>query len=152
MKKIINLIMASTIAVAMVGCGSKEVTKKFEGNINGVKVENSFTAEGDKVVKQVSKSTIKYADLKITKKEDKEKFNSMIKQKIDENKNVKGVKNEIKTTDSEAVITTEVDYTKANAKELTEKKIIQAEGDVSKGLSLEQTTKVQEKLGLKEVK
>lgn len=152
MKKIINLIMASTIAVVMVGCGSKEVTKKFEGNINGVKVENSFTAEGDKVVKQVSKSTIKYADLKITKKEDKEKFNSMIKQKIDENKNVKGVKNEIKTTDSEAVITTEVDYTKANAKELTEKKIIQAEGDVSKGLSLEQTTKVQEKLGLKEVK
>lgn len=144
--------MATALGLSLVACGSKEETKKFEGTVNGIKIENTYTAKDDKIIKQVSKNVIKYADLNITKKEDKEKINAMIKQKIDENNKLKGVKDELKISDTELVENIEIDYTKADLKELKEKKVIQADGDLSKGLSMSKTAEAQKNSGLKEVK
>lgn len=129
----------------------KEVTKKFKGTDQGFNIEQTLYAKGDEVQRQTVKSTAKFSDLGIKTPQQKEEIKGMFAKEFEKVKKLKGVKVEEKYTDTEIIINTEIDYTKAELKQLKDNKLIEGEVNSDK-VSLEKASAEIEKSGLKEVK
>lgn len=152
MKKILNLFIVFSLIFVMTSCTAKTEVRKFEGNINNMKIENTFTAKDNKIIKQVGKNTLKFIDVNLKNKEDIETIKKEVEAKSKEINKLKGVKEEVKFTDEEMIETIEIDYTQADLKKLNELGFIQITDSNATYLAMDKTVQTQLDAGLKEVK
>lgn len=155
LKKITGLVLTLALVFVLTAC-SKEITKTFEGTNNGLTVRNAYTATGDKITHQKTTQTMNFKDLNITTEDMKKEVISKMNEAIEKNNKLKGVKDGIEIKDDVIIETYEIDYTKADMKELVENNMIQIsgikDGNYPKFLSLSETEKNMIEAGLKEVK
>lgn len=107
--------------------------------------------KGDEVTKENITLTMKYADLGANTPELKKVAQKSMSDSFAVIKKAKGVKYEEKSTDAELQIIVDIDYSKADMKELSKAQILQnaKEGDK---VSLKETEDALKKEGFKEVK
>lgn len=91
-------------------------TKKFTQKMNGVEIFMTYTYKGDIVMTQATNSKAIYSEMGITKEDAEEMFAPIEEQYA----GVKGVKHSIDYGDDAMTEITEVDYTVADYKEITQ--------------------------------
>ncbi|MBE9388987.1 YehR family protein [Vagococcus salmoninarum] len=91
-------------------------TKKFTQKMNGVEIFMTYTYKGDIVMTQATNSKAIYSEMGITKEDAEEMFAPIEEQYA----GVKGVKHSIDYGDDSMTEITEVDYTVADYKEITQ--------------------------------
>lgn len=142
MKRVLGVV---AVLFLLVGCGSKETTTVCKGNIDGVKVENQISAKGDKVIKTKETGTLDFTTLNPTEDEMKE----MAELIGDEYKELKGVTYNYELKEKVLAFNVEIDYEKADLKQLEEKKLIQVgEEGTPEYIGLKMTKETLEKQGL----
>ncbi|WAW15550.1 DUF1307 domain-containing protein [Peptostreptococcus equinus] len=145
--------MASFIAFSLIGCEEKVVTKKYEGTKDKIKIEAMYTAKGDNITKSVEKVSIKYADIGAQDQEQKDAVKNEMNKDIEKINKFKGVKANLESNNDGITLTADIDYTKADIKELNSNEITKIDGaDDTKSISLEKTDEQMKKDGFKEVK
>ncbi|MBC1969602.1 YehR family lipoprotein [Listeria marthii] len=149
LKKGTMVLFVMVMAVMLVACGGKEETKTYELSQNGATTKMTYTYVKDKVTKQTTENEMTYAALGFKNKEEAEKA---LKESSDKFQGVEGVKESIEYKDDKAIETLEIDYEKADAKELTKLPGFAASGDIEKGISMEESAKMLESQGFKEAK
>ncbi|EAF5658187.1 MULTISPECIES: YehR family lipoprotein [Listeria] len=148
LKKGTAVLFVMIMAVMLVACGDKEETKTYTLSQNGVDSKLTYTYKGDKVTKQTAENTMSYASLGVTSKEDAEK---MLKATSDKFQGIDGLKEKIEYKDDKAIETLEVDYTKISSEDMNKIPGMTSNGDTSKGISMEESAKMLESQGYKEV-
>ncbi|EAD8627740.1 DUF1307 domain-containing protein [Listeria monocytogenes] len=84
----------------------------------------------------------------VASKEDAEK---MLKATSDKFQGIDGLKEKIEYKDDKAIETLEVDYTKISSEDMNKIPGMSSNGDTSKGISMEESAKMLESQGYKEV-
>ncbi|EHM7943817.1 YehR family lipoprotein [Listeria monocytogenes] len=148
LKKGTTVLFVMIMAVMLVACGDKEETKTYSLSQNGVDSKLTYTYKGDKVTKQTAENTMSYASLGVASKEDAEK---MLKATSDKFQGIDGLKENIEYKDDKAIETLEVDYTKISSEDMNKIPGMSSNGDTSKGISMEESAKMLESQGYKEV-
>ncbi|EAF1955197.1 DUF1307 domain-containing protein [Listeria monocytogenes] len=148
LKKGTTVLFVMIMAVMLVACGDKEETKIYSLSQNGVDSKLTYTYKGDKVTKQTAENTMLYASLGVASKEDAEK---MLKATSDKFQGIDGLKEKIEYKDDKAIETLEVDYTKISSEDMNKIPGMSSNGDTSKGISMEESAKMLESQGYKEV-
>ncbi|ALU77449.1 TPA: YehR family lipoprotein [Listeria monocytogenes] len=148
LKKGTAVLFVMIMAVMLVACGDKEETKTYTLSQNGVDSKLTYTYKGDKVTKQTAENTMSYASLGVDSKEDAEK---MLKATSDKFQGIDGLKEKIEYKDDKAIETLEVDYTKISSEDMNKIPGMSSNGDTSKGISMEESAKMLESQGYKEV-
>ncbi|EHU0602448.1 YehR family lipoprotein [Listeria monocytogenes] len=148
LKKGTTVLFVMIMAVMLVACGDKEETKTYSLSQNGVDSKLTYTYKGDKVTKQTAETTMSYASLGVASKEDAEK---MLKATSDKFQGIDGLKEKIEYKDDKAIETLEVDYTKISSEDMNKIPGMSSNGDTSKGISMEESAKMLESQGYKEV-
>lgn len=114
MKKILS-ILTVLFLVFLAGCSSsKEGTKTFVSEQNGVKMKLTYYYSGDKVTKQTANNTMEYSKMGVTKEQLQELVEPISKQY----QGIKGLTQSIDFQDDKAVETLTIDYTQADLKDL----------------------------------
>ncbi|MBC2039005.1 YehR family lipoprotein [Listeria marthii] len=149
LKKGTMALFVMVMAVMLVACGGKEETKTYELSQNGSTTKMTYTYVKDKVTIQTTENEMTYSALGFKNKEEAEKA---LKESSDKFQGVEGVKESIEYKDDKAIETLEIDYEKADAKELTKLPGFAASGDIEKGISMEESAKMLESQGFKEAK
>ncbi|CAM4088272.1 DUF1307 domain-containing protein [Listeria booriae] len=149
LKKGVSLLLLLILAVGLVGCGSKEESKTFTSEQNGMKMELTYTYKGDKVTKQTTKNVIPYKTLGVSTKEDAEKS---LKALSDKYQGVKGLKESLTYNDDNVVESVEVDYENADLDKLAKIPGMLISGNTKKGISMKKSQEVLEKQGFTEKK
>lgn len=152
MRKILNLVLVFVLIIGVTACGGKEEVRTFEGISNGVKVQSVFTTKGDKIVKQNSTNTIIFEDFGITEQAEKDAIKEQIQTNVDSLNEIEGVTDTIEVTDESLVETIEIDYEKADIKQLSQMGVIQVTDENIDYLSMKKTAEAQIAAGLQEVK
>ncbi|EPD3747524.1 YehR family lipoprotein [Listeria monocytogenes] len=148
LKKGTTVLFVMIMAVMLVACGDKEETKTYSLSQNGVDSKLTYTYKGDKVTKQTAENTMSCASLGVASKEDAEK---MLKATSDKFQGIDGLKEKIEYKDDKAIETLEVDYTKISSEDMNKIPGMSSNGDTSKGISMEESAKMLESQGYKEV-
>ncbi|PXD33717.1 hypothetical protein C9836_14805 [Listeria monocytogenes] len=148
LKKGTAVLFVMIMAVMLVACGDKEETKTYTLSQKGVDSKLTYTYKGDKVTKQTAENTMSYASLGVASKEDAEK---MLKATSDKFQGIDGLKEKIEYKDDKAIETLEVDYTKISSEDMNKIAGMSSNGDTSKGISMEESAKMLESQGYKEV-
>lgn len=148
LKKGTTVLFVMIMAVMLVACGDKEETKTYSLSQNGVDSKLTYTYKGDKVTKQTAENKMSYASLGVASKEDAEK---MLKATSDKFQGIDGLKEKIEYKDDKAIETLEVDYTKISSEDMNKIPGMSSNGDTSKGISMEESAKMLESQGYKEV-
>ncbi|EAC4875710.1 DUF1307 domain-containing protein [Listeria monocytogenes] len=148
LKKGTTVLFVMIMAVMLVACGDKEETKTYSLSQNGVDSKLTYTYKGDKVTKQTAENIMSYASLGVASKEDAEK---MLKATSDKFQGIDGLKEKIEYKDDKAIETLEVDYTKISSEDMNKIPGMSSNGDTSKGISMEESAKMLESQGYKEV-
>ncbi|EAF5034320.1 TPA_asm: hypothetical protein GEK10_12795 [Listeria monocytogenes] len=148
LKKGTAVLFVMIMAVMLVACGDKEETKTYTLSQNGVDSKLTYTYKGDKVTKQTAENTMSYASLGVDSKKDAEK---MLKATSDKFQGIDGLKEKIEYKDDKAIETLEVDYTKISSEDMNKIPGMSSNGDTSKGISMEESAKMLESQGYKEV-
>lgn len=146
MKKLLVVCLSGMMLFA--GCSAKEEIKQTvcTGDANGVKITTSLDHEGDKILKQVNTNVIVYTDLgsDITKAD----LEPLAKEASAAYSGIKGVSYEYTLGDTEMTETTTIDYTAADFTELMSVGIIFESDEKIDFISLEETVKANEELGI----
>ncbi|WP_419893102.1 YehR family lipoprotein [Oceanobacillus kimchii] len=142
-----GLLFIAVAMFALVACNSEE-TVKYQAEEDGILITLTYTAEDDKVVKQVSESEIEYRALGVTTKEEAEELLAPL---AEDYQNVDGLTHEIDYQDDKVVEKVTVDYNEADASEIAELEGSMFEGDPSEGISLEKSIELIESQGFKKV-
>lgn len=149
LKKSTMALFVMVMAVMLVACGGKEETKTFELSKNGTESKLTYTYVKDKVTKQITENEVTYAALGFKNKEEAEKA---LKEISDKFQGVEGVKQGFEYKDDKVIETLEVDYEKANTKELIKLPGFAANGDIEGEISMKASSKMVESQDYKEVK
>ena len=124
-------------ALAMTGCakGTQEVT--YSGTVSGVETTFVYTAEGDKVIKQTTESTVPYTALGVTNEdEDREILNPISEQY----QGIDGLYESIDYSEDSAFETVRIDYTQVNMEDVLNLPGMSFSGDADTGnISLKQS-------------
>lgn len=139
MKKILGSILIIFTILVISGCGSKEETKTFVSNQDGVEVELVYTYQGDKVIKQTANNKIEYSILGVETKEDAQALLDPFAAQYQE---LEGVEHKIEYKEKEAVETLSVDFTKLDLDKAKEIEGMLVEGDGNKGVSMKESEKM----------
>lgn len=142
MKKISSFLMVSMIIMVLAACGSEEKTV-FEMKDRGFTSEITYVSKGDKVKKQITKTTLNYSDLGLTSKDE---VKEVIEQQENKLENVKGVKHSIDYKDDHLVENIEIDMEKIDfdvLNDLTGGEV----GEDADYISLKESTKLIEQQG-----
>lgn len=142
MKKIASFLMVSMIIMVLAACGSEEKTV-FEMKDRGFTSEITYVSKGDKVKKQITKTTLNYSDLGLTSKDE---VKEVIEQQENKLENVKGVKHSIDYKDDHLVENIEIDMEKIDfdvLNDLTGGEV----GEDADYISLKESTKLIEQQG-----
>ncbi|MFS0750008.1 YehR family lipoprotein [Oceanobacillus sp. 1P07AA] len=131
----------------LVACNSEE-TVTYQTEEQGISITLTYTAEDDKVVKQVSESEIEYRALGVTTKEEAEELLAPL---VEDYQNIDGLTHEIEYQDDKVIEKVTVDYNEADAQEIAELEGSMFEGDPSEGISLEKSIELIESQGFEEV-
>jgi lipoprotein len=123
MKKI-YLGLVLLIAFSLTAClGSKEYNYYLKNSTTESKVV--LTAKGNKLVKYTADTTIDYSKNATVAKLTKEQVTASLKRAFDRTYNINGVKYSFEYTDSKLLkLKIEIDYTKANFRELASRGLI----------------------------
>lgn len=108
MKKITSFLMVSMIIMVLAACGSEEKTV-FEMKNDGYSSEITYVSKGDKVKKQITKTTMDYAYLSFSSKDEVKEF---VEQQNNQLENLEGVKYSIDYKDDHFVENIEIDMEK----------------------------------------
>ena len=151
MKLMVGSLLCTMMLVLLSACG-KEETKTFTGEQNRADVEMTYTYKGDKVLKQTSKITIDYKDFNVTEDSQKEELKKQLETESKKFQDIKGVKESVKSNDNQLIENVEVDYEKADFKELRDNNVVDIIGDTDKGVSMKKSEKFIKEQGFKEKK
>lgn len=137
MKKLVNLFMVSMVILVLSACGSEEKTV-FEMKEDGFVSEVTYISKGDKVKKQLTKTTMDYEYLGFSSKDEVKEFVELQGNMLE---NVKGVKHKIDYKDDHLVEDIEIDMETIDFADLD--KITNGEvGDDADYISLKESTKL----------
>ena len=172
MKKVLSVLLTLSLLIATAGCGAKDDSatntsktpatqdgqkvqnddEKYEKrtytNTNqGVSIELTYYLDGDKVVKQTARNTIKYSDLGQTK----DQLKAVLDAASQAYQNIPGVEESIEYGDEEAVETLTVDYTKVDLTKLQGVPGVSFDEDAlkAKAVSMKKTQALLEQSGFK---
>lgn len=133
--------------LCLVGCSNtktEKITKVCTLESDGIKITNTLEAEDDKIIVQTTESSIDYSYLDVTEE--------MLKGIMDEisaaYSELEGVEYTYSMDGSSVNDKTVVDYTKADLAALLEAGILESEEEKINYVSLEQTVKALEEMGL----
>ncbi len=104
------------------------------------------------MLKQTSKITIDYKDFNITEDSQKEELKKQLETESKKFQDIKGVKESVKSNDNQLIENVEVDYEKADFKELRDNNVVDIIGDTDKGVSMKKSEKFIKEQGFKEKK
>lgn len=154
-RKLLTFFMLVISILFLVACQSKQAVKEkvsyFELSQNGSTIGLTYYYKGDKVTRQSAQTKASYTAIGVDSKEAaKEKLSSVTKQY----QGVKGLKESIDYKDDHILETVEVDYTKADMKQLSKIQgiaIATDDGKVPDYISYKKTKKMLEDQGFKKV-
>ncbi|MGW9856228.1 uncharacterized lipoprotein YehR (DUF1307 family) [Staphylococcus hominis] len=144
MKKFLTLFALLVLSVSILGACSQSRSKTYEGDIDGKHVLTTLTYKNNKVIKQSTVSTLKYDDLGMSKKEGKKTFKDHrpLKDK-------KGVSYELDSKHQKIVENIDIDYKKANLKDISRYFTLAHYSKDYKKVTMEGTVKDLKKYGFK---
>ncbi len=149
MRRVVAGLLALGMVLALTACGGKEqtVTYSMETEQSGLKMEDTMTlaAKGDKVQKI---SEVVKVDTSTLEDEQKEQINTLYDQMVEQYKAVDGVECTGKKTDTSYTITIEIDATGNAVKELSQKGLLQVDGNAG-SISLKETGTALQNAGYK---
>ncbi|SMG15488.1 YehR family lipoprotein [Paenibacillus aquistagni] len=117
MKKVLGVLSFVILIIGLVGCGgAKEESSTYTLSAAGTEIEVTYYYKNDEVTKQTTNSTVAYASMGAANKEEAE---TIIEPLAKQYENVKGIKHEVEYQEDKLVEKTEVDYTKADLKEVS---------------------------------
>lgn len=129
-----------------------EMTKTYQGVFNNVNIKNVYKIKDDMVIQQDSTNEFEYAKLNLVTDAQKQEFLNKIKTASQSMQGVKGVTESLKQTENGVVEMLQIDYTKADLKELADKKIISIPNyNGEKFISWKSTKSLIESEGFKEI-
>ncbi|XCY66700.1 YehR family protein [Streptococcus iniae] len=154
-RKLVSLLMLVISVLFLVACQSKQAVKEkvvyFEMTQNGSTVGLTYYYKGDKVTRQSAKTKATYTALGVDSKEAAKKELSSIAKQY---QGVKGLKESIDYKDDHILETVEVDYAKADMKQLSKIPgiaLATEDGKVPDYVSYKKTKKMLEDKGFKKV-
>lgn len=141
--------LAATLSLS--ACSAEPSTTVLKLDQAGVESTLTYYAEGDKVVRQTTKNVVTYSEAGLP---DKETAKKILDEGIKKYQGIEGLSDTVEYGDKEAVETVEVDYSKADYKELAKAGVVagdsgQAAEDVNE-VSLEKSLEQIKKLGYTE--
>ncbi|MBD8006219.1 YehR family lipoprotein [Bacillus norwichensis] len=139
MKKIFGSIILLLTLLVFSGCGSKEETKTFISNQNGIDMELVYTYKGDNVSKQTSNNTIPYSALGVATKEEAQAVLDPISTKY---QGLEGVEQKIEYKENEAVETLSVDFGKLDFDKAKNVPGMDFSGNTNNGVSMKESEKM----------
>ena len=172
MKKVLSVLLALSLLIATAGCGAKDDSasntsenqttqedtkapsddekyekKVYTNTLQGVTMELTYYVDGDKVVKQTARNTIKYKDAGQTK----DQLKAVLDAASQAYQNIPGVEESIEYGDEEAVETLTVDYTKVDLTKLQGVPGVSFDEDAlkAKAVSMKKTQALLEQSGFK---
>lgn len=151
MKKINTLLFIMVgLCLGLVGCGeSKDAQEVWEMDQAGQKMTMTLQVEGDKVTKQETASTLKYADIGIDQETAKAQFDAV----ADGFKDVEGLDYTVEYNDDDLTQTVIVDFSKIDTSALADLPGFGTGEQIKDGgVSLEEAQKSLEAMGAKKVK
>ncbi|MDO4432688.1 MAG: DUF1307 domain-containing protein [Aerococcaceae bacterium] len=149
MKKLLSFISVLFVFV-LAGCAAQITEHKYEADINGVRAEIVYKAQGDDVLEQVTTSKVKYSDIGMTK----EQFEQFASSVAEVYKDVKGLEHTITSGEEEAVEVFKLDFKELDFDKAAEIEALGLDETAvkTKKISLEKSSEGIEALGFKEVK
>ena len=150
MKKWIVFCLTLLISFTLVACNSnsKEETVTLKTEENGVIMELTYKAVGDKVIEQTANNVMPYESLGVTTPEEAKKILAEFVVGYDE---TEGITHNIDYQDEQAVEKLTIDYETADLNEVGKLTGASFEGDVDKGISLEKSIEMLEEQGFEVV-
>lgn len=146
-KKGIGILLALAMVFMLGACGSKEETRSFELDQNGVLITMKYYYEGDTVTKQTTKNVLPYESIGITTKEEAKEILDPLSAEL---QGVEGLTQKIEYGDTEATETLEVDYEKLDFDEANGLPGMMVEGDSDGKISMEKSADMLLDQGFKE--
>ena len=147
MKKITKIAAGLLLTMALVACGdSKQDVVTYDLQQPGVSIKMTLYGEDDKIVKQVTKSTIEYSATGAENAEQAQEILSIATNNMDYSA-LQGVTYSMNYGDQSAVENIEIDLTKADLKELSELPGSAFEGNPENGISMKATEMLLEQSG-----
>ncbi|MHC5225240.1 YehR family lipoprotein [Ignatzschineria sp. LJL83] len=151
MNKIAKITAGLFLTMALVACGdSKQDVVTYGIEQPGVSVQMTLYGENDKIVKQVTKSTIEYSAIGAENKEQAKEILSIATNNVDYSA-LKGVTYSMNYGDSSATENIDIDLTKADLKELSALPGSAFEGNPENGISMKATEMLLEQSGFSKV-
>lgn len=148
-KKILAVVTAVVLGFVLAGCSSSSTSASSKTFVNdsqqGVTMELTYYYEGDKVTRQTVKNTLVFADLGQTR----EVLEPQIRELAKSYEGVKGIKYDLKVTDTEVVEVADVDYTNLDFEKAKSLPGITIQGDAKNGVSMKASEKLLLEQGFK---
>lgn len=137
-KKIAALIAVLAALVGLAACGSETETSSFQlFDTQGIDQRETYSYQGDRVIKVQTKNTILYSVYHLN---DKAEAEEKLKDGFDEFKNIKGIKHQVTYQEDRLIEILEIDYTKVDLKKHAKLlNIHAADTDKVKYISFEKT-------------
>lgn len=148
MKKLVKLSLGIFFAVALAACTDKvqQDTAVYELDQPGVKIQMTLIGENDKVIKQITNSTIEYSAIDAENAEQAKRILDEITKNTDYSA-IKGITYSMEYGPTSAQESIEVDLTKADLKQLAELPGSAFKGDPEQGISFSATGTLLESSG-----
>ena len=115
--KLASVTMALVLALVLAGCGEKEQTKTFSKTHNGIEMSFTYYYKDDTVLRQTATNKIPYSAIGAP---NKEAAQQMLEPLSKQYQNIAGLKEQVDFKDDHAIETLEVDYSKADLKQLSQ--------------------------------
>lgn len=152
MKKIAKITAGLILTMALVACGdSKQDVVTYDLEQPGVSIQMTLYGENDKIVKQITNSTIEYSAIGAENAEQAKEILSLATNNTDYSA-LQGVTYSMNYGDQSATEKIEIDLTKADLKELSALPGSAFEGNPENGISMKATELLLEQSGFSKAK
>ncbi len=148
MEKWIMICLVLLVGCILVACNAEEKTVTLQMEQEGVIMELTYKAEGDKVIEQSANNVLPYEALGVTTPEEAEEIMTEFIAGYDD---TEGVTHNIDYQDDELIETLTIDYETVDLNEVNKLSGASFEGDLDKGVSLKKSIEVLEEQGYKVV-
>lgn len=151
MKKLFKLGLGLFFAAALVACSNeKEETAVYQLEQPGVSMTMTIVGQDDKVIKQITSSTIEYSAIGVETAEEAKQILATLTNNTDY-ASIKGVDYDMQYGENSAKESITVDMLKADLKELAALPGSAFDGDPTNGISFKATGTLLESSGFKKV-
>lgn len=110
------LFVAVLVMFTLTACGEKEQTKTFGKTQNGIEMSFTYHYKDDTVLRQTAINKIPYSAINAPNKEAAQQILGPLSKQY---QNIDGLKEQVDFKDDHAIETLEVDYSKADIKQLS---------------------------------